>query len=188
MPRPGRGAWRSLRLPALALALLLLAVTGHTAVVTQQAAVLSPATRTPPVTLSALPLTGTTVTGQTVATTNGLVPLLGATSTLNVARGGPQAWEVRVAVTSASGITGSETLAVAIVGGSTQSVSLGSGTPYPQSSGAVALGAGGITVTVATLNVLAGCHSCTVHAELRVAPQGSLQPAFVYPYTVTTNP
>lgn len=163
---------------------LVLAVVVNALVVAQQPATVTP---TPvlalPVTLTAVPLTGTTVTAGTVATTTGITPLLTATTTVNVARLAPHNWDVVLAVTSTSGITGGETLLVAV---GAQILSLDVADTYPLTTSAVTLGATGLTVTVATTSLVFGCHTCAVNGELRISPPGASQPMFIYPYTITT--
>lgn len=140
-----------------------------------------------PVTLTAVPLTGTTVTASTVATTTGFVPGLVGASTLTVARQSPNDWNLKLAVTSATGITGGETLVLAIVSGTTQTISLSSSTTFPQVTSAVTLNAAAFAVTAATLNLVSGCHACSATVELRITPAGGASlPSFVYPYTITT--
>ena len=139
-----------------------------------------------PVTLAAVPLTGTTVTAGTVASTTGFVPALLAVSTLTMSRSGTNDWDVKLAVTSASGITGGETLVVALVGASTQSISLNAASSYPQVTSALTLSGSGLSVTLATLSAISGCHSCSATVEVRITPSGGPLPSFVYPYTVAT--
>lgn len=177
------------RIPGVALvgSVLLIAVVVNGVVSGSLPATVTPTVVSPlPVTLTAVPLTGTTVTASTVASTTGFVPVLVAASTLNMARAGSNNWDVKLAVTAAAGITGSETLVVAIVGASTQTITLSSGTAFPQVTSAVTLDGGGIVVTLATANIIAGCHSCSATVELRITPAGGVLPSFVYPYSVTT--
>jgi hypothetical protein len=144
------------------------------------------AVSTLPMPLAAVPLTGTTVTAGTVASTSGLVPGLVGAATLTVARQAPADWSVVLAVTSATGITGGETLVVALVGASTQSLSLAQGTAYPQATAGLTLDGAGLLVTAATLSLVSGCHSCRANVELRITAAGSPLPSFVYPYTLMT--
>ncbi len=139
-----------------------------------------------PVTLSAVALTGTTVTAGTVAATAGFTPVLVAASTVTMSRAGTNNWDVKLAVTSASGITGGETLVVALVGTSTQTLSLNAATTYPQVTSALTLSGSGLAVTLATLSAISGCHSCSATVEIRITPNGGTLPSFVYPYTITT--
>lgn len=165
---------------------LLTAVVVNAVAVGQLPGVVTPNTvASLPVTLSAVPLTGTTVTAGTVASTTGLVPVAVAAATLTLARSGSNNWDVKLAVTSASGISGSESLVLALVGSSTQTLSLTSGTSYPQVTSPLTLNGAGLTVTVAGAAVF-GCHSCTASAEIRITPSGGTLPSFVYPYTITT--
>ncbi len=163
---------------------LVLAIVVNALVVAQQPATVTPMTVLAlPVTLTAAPLTGTTVTAGTGATTTGITPLVLATTTVNVARLAPNDWDVVLAVTSASGITGSETFVLAV---GAQSLSLDAADTYPLVTSAVTLGATGLTVTVATTSLLFGCHTCSVNGELRISPPGATRPMFIYPYTITT--
>lgn len=166
---------------------LLTAMVVNAVVIGQQAATVTPTAVSPlPVTLTAG--TATTVTASTVAVTSGLTPPLSplpAATTLTLARQAPNDWSVTLVVTSASGITTvitSEQLQI-VFGG--QTLSLDPGDTYPQSMPAVTLGAAGRTVTLGT-TALAGCHTCSVTAELRITPTTSSLPLFVYPYTITT--
>ena len=152
-----------------------------------------PGTVTPSAKAAPLPVTLTAVGGTssvsagTVASTTGLVPVLVAATTISIARDGAQDWDVQLAVTAVSGITGGETLVLVLVDGlSTQTISLNSGSAVPQVTSVLTLDGGGLLVTAATLSLVSGCHSCSVTAELRITPSGATLPSFVYPYTILT--
>lgn len=163
---------------------LVLAIVVNAAVNANLPGTVSPTVRTPlPVTLSAG--TSTTVTGGTSASTSSISSLvIIPTTTLTMARQAPNDWNVVLAVTSASGITGAEGMVLAIVGGGT--LTLDPGDSYPQTTAASVLNAGGLTITYATVAVF-GCHTCSVTAELRITPTSGSLPSFVYPWTITTG-
>lgn len=188
MPPAAEGRLRRAALaPGLLALLVALAVAADGLLSGAQPATVTTAAVTPlPVSLTAVPLTGTTVTSGTVASTSGFVPGLVAASTLTVARQAPSDWTVVLAVTSATGLTGGETLVVAVAGASVQSLSLAPSTVYPQATAGLTLDGTGLLVTAATLNLVAGCHSCQATLELRITPAGSPRPSFVYPYTFAT--
>lgn len=167
---------------------LAIAIVVNAAVVATQQATMTPRTVSPlPVTLSAVPLSGTTVTGGTSASSSGIIPIAAAANALTIARQAPNDWDVKLAVTAATGIGGSgltlEGFTLAITGG--PSLVLTPSTVYPQVSTAATLNAGGLTTTTASTAVN-GCHSCTITAELRITPSSGSLPSFVYPWTITT--
>jgi hypothetical protein len=148
-----------------------------------------PGTVTPAV-VSPLPValsagTGTTVTTGTVASTTTLVPGLGAVSAVSLSRSGSQDWDVRLAVTSVSGFGVGETLVLAL---GAQAISLSSlTTSPPYVTSAVTLAGTPVTITVATLSAITGCHGCSVTAEIRLDPAGAATlPSITYPYTILT--
>lgn len=165
---------------------LLTAMVVNAFVVGQQPAVVTPTVVSPlPVTLSGL--ASTSVSAGTVATTTGIVPpLIVPVSVLSMARQSPNDWNVVLAVTGATGIgtflAVPENLIIAI---GAQSVTLTSGTTYPQTTPAVTLNGSGQTLTLLTTSAV-GCHSCVVSAELRITPTSGPLPSFVYPWSITT--
>ena len=168
---------------AFVAAVLVIAVVVNAAVIAVQPATVTPTTITPlPVTMAGG--TSTTVTSGTSASTSGISSLVVIpTTTLTLARQAPNDWNVVLAVTSASGISGLEGMVLAIVGGGT--LTLDPSDTYPQATAASALDADGLTITYATVAVF-GCHTCTVTAEIRITPASGTLPTFVYPWTITT--
>lgn len=163
---------------------LLLGIGAQAAVTVRHDVVATPASAVP-VTLAA-GTSGTTALGlsATSASTTGIVAGVVALQALKV-NGGSSAWSVQVRATGATGITGLESAIVALVGGSTQTLTVLPGSSLPLTSGAVTLPASGLlSVTLATV---VACVGCTLTLEFRITPSGASGPLLVYPYTLTTT-
>lgn len=163
---------------------LLLGVSAEAAVSIRHDANVTPSNAIP-VTLAA-GTSGTTLLGAsaTSASTSGIVPGAVSLEALKVMPGAA-GWRVQVRVTGTTGISGLESAIVAVVGGTTQTLTILPGTSFPVTSGAVTLPIGGSPLSITIATVIA-CVGCTLVLEFRIMPPSDSAPLLVYPYTLAT--
>ncbi len=174
-----------MRLAACLATVLLLALATQGSVLVRQDLTATPSNRIP-VTLAA-GTSGTTTLGSsaTSASTTGISPSFVALQALSVVPGAT-ALEVRVRVTGATGIAGLESAIVAIVGVTTQTLTIFPVTTLPATSGAVSIPAAGAPLSL-TIATIFGCAGCALTMELRITAAGGSGPLLVYPFTLTTT-
>lgn len=174
-----------MRLAACLATAFLLATAAQASVVVRQDLSVTPSVDIP-VTLAA-GTSGSTALGAsaTSASTTAIVPGVVALQALRILPGAT-AWEVRLRATGATGITGLEAAILAVVGTTTQTLTLLPATAFPSTSGAVAVPAAGAPLSITIATVVA-CSGCSLTLEFLFTPVGGSGPLLVYPYTLATS-